>query len=585
MNRVIGLLLAGLIACTDLALDPHTPLGSVEVSPSDALVLTDESIPLELTVYDTRGQAAELPPWSRVYWTVDDPSITISDDVLTGSIGANARITAHVAGLTGGTRIRINPKELDVDITVLLSQATQNLEGTIPLIADRGLIFRAYVTTPVTNYYESVSMRATLSLRGREEVTPVLRTSADSIDAVIVNTLRRSYFHEVVFPPSIIQPGLSLTVELDPLGELPPELSLNPSTVMFKIPVLKMQPHRMVIVPTVAAQGANPEIIDWAATVTNESPELALLRNALPITDLEVEIHDSLYIDADLSEPYGFLQWLETVEAIRIMEGREGWYYYGVYHPEIMRGIAGVALQDGFTAVSVPLSWAIAHEIGHNLSLRHAPCGGPPDVDPNYPYFGGLIGQWGFDLESGTTHHPEFSVDLMGYCSQRRPAWISDYQYQRALKYRSSLRLSDISVDEPVTLIWGHIDDKGIALKPSFRFDAPPVLPSGLGDYTVVLIGPDNQVVYESRFSPSYLSDTDLKQFHFAIPSSEISRIIVIGPEGRDEIGRGTEPPMAILRDESGQVRAVYYHWLNTPSQREGITQATNILISEGVPR
>ena len=586
-KRVIGLLLAQ-VACSDLALDPHVPLGSVEVSPDNALILTDEPFTLTPTVYDMRGQEVAIPLWATVHWSADDPSVEITPDgEVTGRAGTNARVTAHVVGLTGGTRLRINPRELEVDVTVLLSQATQNIEGTIPLIAGRGLIFRAYVTTPLTNYYESVSLRATFSLRGREEMTPILTAGGDSIGSAIVDDLRYSYFHEVVVPPSIVQRGLTLTVELDPLGELPSELSLNPDKVSFKIPVLELPEHRVIVVPTVGAVGSGDEVVEWASTLTNTSYHLASLRTMLPITDLEVEVHEPLHLDADLTEFDGWIEWIETLEAIRIIEGRgAGWYYYGAFHRTASRGIAGISLLDGFVAAGTTVPETIAHEVGHNLSLLHAPCGVGRGVDENFPYVGGLIGQWGFDLERGIVFHPDIAFDLMGYCTYR-PVWISDYHYLRALRYRGGLSMNSASIEQPVTLVWGRIDSTDIDLNPAFMIEAVPVLPSGEGDYTLAIIGPDEEIRYQSRFTPNRIVDVEAGQpFHFAIPyDGEIGRIVVTGPEGRDEIGRGTEPPMAILRDRSGQVIAIYRNWLNTAYQREGVTEAAEILISEGVPR
>ncbi len=36
----------------------------------------------------------------------------------------------------------------------------------------------------------------------------------------------------------------------------------------------------------------------------------------------------------------------------------------------------------------------VAHEVGHNLDLRHAPCGGAGGPDPTFPYPDGSIGMW-----------------------------------------------------------------------------------------------------------------------------------------------------------------------------------------------
>ena len=52
------------------------------------------------------------------------------------------------------------------------------------------------------------------------------------------------------------------------------------------------------------------------------------------------------------------------------------------------------------------------HEVGHNLSLRHAPCGDPSNPDPNYPYANATMGAgnrfiWGYDADGQSLHRPD----------------------------------------------------------------------------------------------------------------------------------------------------------------------------------
>jgi hypothetical protein len=72
-----------------------------------------------------------------------------------------------------------------------------------------------------------------------------------------------------------------------------------------------------------------------------------------------------------------------------------------------------------------------AHELGHIHRLPHAPCGGPADPDPEYPYDGAGIGSWGYDVLTEEIFSPGEFVDMMSYCS---PDWISDYNFQLLLE-------------------------------------------------------------------------------------------------------------------------------------------------------
>ena len=62
--------------------------------------------------------------------------------------------------------------------------------------------------------------------------------------------------------------------------------------------------------------------------------------------------------------------------------------------------IGGVARTPGKVSFVHPEAGIVAHELGHNFSLRHAPCR-VNDVDPRYPWPNGNIGVWGYDSRDG----------------------------------------------------------------------------------------------------------------------------------------------------------------------------------------
>ena len=49
-----------------------------------------------------------------------------------------------------------------------------------------------------------------------------------------------------------------------------------------------------------------------------------------------------------------------------------------------------------------PSAPTVAHELGHNMNLDHAPCGGAAGLDGGFPYPDGSIGAWGYDVEGGS---------------------------------------------------------------------------------------------------------------------------------------------------------------------------------------
>ena len=74
---------------------------------------------------------------------------------------------------------------------------------------------------------------------------------------------------------------------------------------------------------------------------------------------------------------------MEETEAIRVLEGGDGHYLGTMAGP--VTGPSGTAFLPGRAGFSIPRSGTIAHELGHNLGLRHAPCGGAGDPDPSFP--------------------------------------------------------------------------------------------------------------------------------------------------------------------------------------------------------
>ncbi len=119
-------------------------------------------------------------------------------------------------------------------------------------------------------------------------------------------------------------------------------------------------------------------------------------------------------------------------------------YYYGILSPSTsfaqfcsggcVAGLANYAYDpnDDYGRCSIGLGFSgtdvvdvALQEVAHTLGRAHAPCGNPDAVDSGYPYAGGFVGVYGYDLVRRTLQAPTL-VDFMSYC---RPVWISDYTY------------------------------------------------------------------------------------------------------------------------------------------------------------
>ena len=116
----------------------------------------------------------------------------------------------------------------------------------------------------------------------------------------------------------------------------------------------------------------------------------------------------------------------------------------------------------------------MAHELGHNFSLRHAPCGGPRGVDKEYPHKDGRIGAWGYDHRDEEVVKPS-TKDLMSYCS---PRWIGSYHFTAAANYRTMHRMEVRQGAERSLLVWGSRSASGeLSMDPPLVVKGSPLLP------------------------------------------------------------------------------------------------------------
>ena len=231
----------------------------------------------------------------------------------------------------------------------------------------------------------------------------------------------------------------------------------------------------------------------------------------LPVGDLDVEIHARVRTSAlaDCGDsganctPNPF--WImDEIEAMRVAEGSDR-HYMG-----LVRAGAAVALVPGKASVVYPDAKTIAHELGHNLSLRHAPCA--TEGDPDYPHEEGNIGSWGYRSEYGDNGLvPPVTADLMSYC---RPAWISGYHFTKALVHRtqaaaSAARAATRSPTRSL-LLWGRVDrDGSLVLEPAFVVEAPQRLPATAGPYRLAGRNAGGDVVFSHDFQMSQVIAED----------------------------------------------------------------------------
>jgi hypothetical protein len=255
-----------------------------------------------------------------------------------------------------------------------------------------------------------------------------------------------------------------------------------------------------------------------------------------PISSFNAVVHADYTTDTPdtLQSGNGNNAWgtiLNELDLLRIAEGSTR-YYYGVAQVSYQSGVAGVAYVSTSTIGGrAGLGWdksssasiVAAHELGHNWGRNHAPCGGPMQVDLQYPQSDGSIGSYGLDVATQTLRQSTLG-DIMGYCD---PKWIGDYTYRGVLNYLLAPSQPIVGggagkVVQPCLLVWGHIRNGEMVLEPAFQVNTRPSLPARPGLYTMSGLGPDGSTLFALPFTPNQISDGGQEQqnFAFAVPLS-----------------------------------------------------------------
>ena len=310
-------------------------------------------------------------------------------------------------------------------------------------------------------------------------------------------------------------------------------------------------------------------------------------RTLLPIGALAVTAHEPV-----LSSSNNAYTLLSQTGAIRVMEAGMG-HYMGMMSLPVT-GPGGVAHIPGWSSFSVPGSGVIAHELGHNLSLAHAPCGGAAGPDPAYPYPDGAIGAWGFDFRDGGRLVRPSTPDVMSYCG---PNWISDYYFTSALRYRLvDEGAASTSVSKRSLLLWGGTGADSVPyLEPTFVIDAPAALPDSTGDYGITGRTAAGAELFSLSFTmPQTIDGDGSSSFAFALPvraewEGSLATVTLSGPTGSVRLDGNSDISMAILRDpRTGQVRAILR---DLPPATQATADAASsfapgleVLFSRGIP-
>ena len=466
-------------------------------------------------------------------------------------------------------------------------------------------------------------------------MSPEFRTLPTEVDE---SRMEQSY--NALIPGSVIAQGVDLEIRLDLDGLVPatPESRLRiPAAGRERLDVRALPRLDLVVVPIVGPFDPGGEIRKWTRDLAPDSEELGVVRSVLPVADMAVKVHDGFVTTADLATGTGWGELLAEIVFLRIREGGRGYYYGAVQLGEdaIWNGLA----QIGYGAsVGRPDPTTLAHELGHNMGLRHAPCGGAGGPDAAYPYDGGAIGVWGYDFARRRVVNASLYKDVMSYCG---PEWISDFHFSRAMGHRlfqeapaagglaadalgrapgdagalapgahdqttrdptmhdqttrdptmhDQTTRDPTMDDQPTLLLWGRAGVGDLALDPAFMVDAPASMPTRAGPYRLEGLGPRGERRFAFDFAPTPLEHGG-GNFVFTVPfdperDGALARVVLSGPEGSRTLERAGSAPMAMVVDRrSGELRAVLRDWDGAwPRALPLDERHGTVVVSEGLP-
>ena len=480
--------------------------------------------------------------------------------------------------------------------TAYLTQATQSLEYPVPLVAGEAALLRVFVTAAREVDATMPPVRATFYRDGAEVHTAEMEGRAKSIPWQ-VNEGDLSSSANALVPGSVVMPGLEMVVEIDPAQTLDAALGVGarlPPTGRTPLNVRSVPPFDLTLVPFLWTEQPDSTILTRTEGLTSESDLFRMTRDILPVGDFSLTVHEPVWTSVDPTSDANAVLGPET-ELIYAMEGASG-YYMAIFRREGGGGLKGQAQAPGYVSQSILDANTIAHELGHNLSLDHAPGCGTGELDPDYPYEDGSIGGWGYDFLSKTLVSPSTS-DIMTYCD---PQWISEYSFAKAMGHRSRSAsprpAAKYSSPPRGLLLWGGLNESGeLFLEPAFVVGAPPLPPRLDGPYRLTGEDEEGDEIFTQSFGmPEYGCGGRGGSFAFILPMGRdwpdrLERIVLSGPEGVSILDGEEDPSAALLLDRTtGSVRGVLRDWPEAAGKRPAAgalpEPGLEVLTSRGLP-
>jgi hypothetical protein len=470
-----------------------------------------------------------------------------------------------------------------------VTQATQDLRNSVPLVANKPTVVRLYLNVNgPTNSINEVSAAITATHPGGSTLVPLLHsTNAITVDSSPnVNAKRRSLNASLnfVLPPDWFAAG-TLHFEVSKLYIQGAESSLlcdgcrnldeinAPRFVQFR----PTKPLNLVLAPYEysRSQSPTPDILftpmgalQWLNNVypvsgsfPSDGAGVRLLR-ILPTRPTMRDLHT----DDGIGD---FLEDLQDVMNDLQDQSGNDWPSDARLFGMVPSGSGGAGCMPGNVAYGD--TWAVenglvpetnyesygsiwAQEIGHNFDRRHAgnSHNEQPPPDLNFPFPHGGIGEPGLAISTEWWNGSPFLIvpglpapgrphahDFMSYGSvnsaggEHTRSWVSPYTYDALFQSFEDLTQARAVAAPKRTeklVVVGRINIDGTArLRPFHRVTTEFTSgPGTTGEFSVDLVAAGGQTLLSHRFNPQHLGRAPLLSFSEYVPWKTGTQLIVI---------------------------------------------------------
>lgn len=407
-------------------------------------------------------------------------------------------------------------------------------DSALVLVSNKDVLVKVNVTTTNPTEAKPTGNLRVENAAGQLVQSLVLTPPSGALPAVVPQVPSFANAYSAVVPGNLVKEGLRLTAAVDngqSATTINPRVGGGIAMELVAVPV-RIGGVTGEVVPE-AANYVQARMPVASVTLRTRAPYVPSGVAALPTTERGWS--------RAFSQILGELDDLHTLE-----RASDEAYYYG-FVPKRTFGLAGLGYVPGNASLGfdVPTSpdavrETMLHELGHNTSLPHAPCGGPADADPQYPYPNAQLGApgryiWGYNAQTQSFTDPRRTDvhDIMSYCNG---STFSDYNYRRIqvhltpgdrLMKPAANATAAASGPQELLLISGHIEAGKATLTPPKTMMGEPKTPQE-GPYTLRIVTAQGTTDY--KFGTKQVDHiTTMQRFGFTIahPGAILSMSIV----------------------------------------------------------